>query len=207
MSVTLLDVHTHYAPLLAGSAIENVAPTAWNPRNGALYSVGIHPWEACEELGGERLAAIACHHQVVSIGETGLDKLRGGAAQHILFKNHIRLSEQVEKPLIIHCVKMAAQLLAVQDEMKPRQPWILHGFRGKPQEARRWLAHGLYLSIGEHFNEAALSEIPLDRLLIESDESLLSITQIYIRVATVLGLSEDALRSRMAANMEQLFVH
>lgn len=206
MPLTLVDAHTHHAPQPAGSAIENVSPAAWNPRAGALYSVGIHPWEAQENINLAPLIAIASHPQVAAIGETGLDKLRGAWGQLPLFREQILLSEQVEKPLIIHCVKMSDLLLEVRREMKPRQPWILHGFRGKPQEACQWLAHGLYLSIGEHFNEAALGEIPLNHLLVESDESELPISQIYDRIAHVLGLSAQALTGEVTANLERLFV-
>ena len=55
-------------------------------------------------------------------------------------------------------------------DLRPSNPWIIHGFRGKAALAEEYLKHGFYLSFGEKYQEAALCRVPADRLFIETDE-------------------------------------
>ncbi len=122
--------------------------------------------------------------QVLAIGETGLDALRGGdlAVQTELFKCHAAISEELKKPLIIHAVKTFQQIIALRNSLRPTLPWIIHGFRGKEEMAVQLLKHGFYLSLGEKFNPEAARVIPAACLLVETDESPLPIEQIALQV-------------------------
>ena len=82
----------------------------------------------------------------------------------------IEISENRELPLILHIVRAFPEIIALKKQLSPKQPWIIHGFRGKPQLASELLRHGFYLSIGEKYNPEAVAVIPRDRLLLESDE-------------------------------------
>lgn len=175
----MFDFHTHN--LMAKKALISVEP-GFTPLEGALYSVGIHPWHSAdvtrEKL--QRLEADARLDCVKAIGETGLDKLRGGAAeaQIELLKHHIELSETLGKPLVLHVVKAFPEIIVLKRRMQPVQPWIIHGFRGKRQLAEELLRHGFYLSLGENFNAEAARIIPSNRLLAETDESTANIAAI-----------------------------
>ena len=79
------------------------------------------------------------------------------------------------KPLVIHLVKAVDELLKVKRDLRPSNPWIIHGFRGKAALAEEYLKHGFYLSFGEKYQEVALCRVPADRLFIETDESEVSI--------------------------------
>lgn len=175
-----IDIHSHDTKR-ADTAIINISPDEV-VCPGTYYSMGIHPWDtpAVTQSMLETLASKVHNEQIVAIGETGLDALKGGnmAKQVELFKFHILLSEQLEKPLIIHAVKTFPQIIKLKQELKPRQPWIIHGFRGKPELAQELLRHGFYLSLGEKFNKETVSIIPSDRLFYESDESPLPIEKI-----------------------------
>ena len=57
-------------------------------------------------------------------------------------------------------------------------PWIIHGFRGKPQLAEALIRQGFYLSLGERYNPMSAAVIPIDRLLAESDGSRLMAAEI-----------------------------
>lgn len=179
-----IDIHSHDYNRV-DSAIINISPEE-DIRPGAYYSMGIHPWNTpiVTQSMLDALASKAHNKQIVAIGETGLDALRGGdiATQIELFKFHILLSEQLEKPLIIHAVKTFPQVIKLKQELKPRQPWIIHGFRGQPELAQELLRHGFYLSLGEKFNKETASIIPSDRLFFESDESTLPIEKIIARI-------------------------
>lgn len=92
------------------------------------------------------------------------------AAQTALLRIHYELSETLRKPLILHIVKSFPEIIALRKQWKPTQPWIIHGFRGKPQLARELLAHGFHLSYGKKYNPASLAITHASRLLRETDE-------------------------------------
>lgn len=192
---SIIDIHTHR--LDAGpEAIISVEPEAFAPQPGHLYSVGYHPWSSIPQSLDD-LTAIATHPQVVAIGETGLDALRGAsiAEQEQLFAHHIALAQQLSKPVIAHMVRTSQQLIKVWRRMQPCGiSLVIHGMRGNENVARTLIDAGCYLSYGEHFNPNALRATPLDRILAETDESLTPITQIIATQATALNLTcEDYL--------------
>lgn len=178
------DIHSHDKQRV-DDAVINISPFE-DIIPGAVHSVGIHPWLAHEATHDtlQRLALMCAHRQIVAIGETGLDALRGGdiSKQTEIFIKHIALSEEYRKPLIIHAVKTYSGIITLHRDLHPTQPWIIHGFRGKPQLAIELLRHGLYISLGEKFNPDTAAIIPDDRLFFESDESPLPISQIIYRI-------------------------
>ena len=178
----VLDVHSHrWAPYAEGiiSLRELDAPLC----KGQLYSAGIHPWDTASadvEETFPKLEELALNPQVVMIGECGVDVGKGAPLykQLLILKRHIDLSERVGKSLILHCVKGADIILGLKRDLQPKQPWIIHGFRGKPELARQLTDKGLYLSFGEKFNPATVMQMPCERLLAETDESVLTIEEI-----------------------------
>ena len=130
----MLDFHTHNLNANKDSIINISITDADRIKNGYKYSIGIHPWDSesvsAEEL--HKLSEIATNDNVILIGEAGLDKLKGAnqLEQEELFRNQIKLSEDLSKPLLIHCVKAYQELIAIKKELKPKQPWIIHGYRG-----------------------------------------------------------------------------
>jgi TatD DNase family protein len=178
------NIHTHHRP--AVDAVLNVYPQDFAPREGEEYSVGIHPWyaESATPADWERLRQAARHPQVVLIGECGLDKLCDTpfAVQQSAFERQVLLSEEVGKPLLIHCVKCYNEVLACKRRLRPRQPWIIHGFRGKPTVARTLLEAGCSLSYGARFNPESVRLTPPDRLFVETDDADISIEEVVRRV-------------------------
>lgn len=176
----IFDTHTHTPRPYAAVCIDPVAiPSGFTPEEGILYSVGIHPWNALRADASHLavLDSLARHPAVIAIGETGLDANAEASreVQASLLRHHIRLSEESAKPLVLHMVRGWDCLSGLRREMRPAQPWIVHGFRGKPELARRLVAEGLYLSYGEKFNPASVAATPPERLLVETDESELPI--------------------------------
>ncbi len=173
------------------------------------YSLGIHPWTASQAtLETWAYLEEAAHQQNVSaIGEAGLDKLTDTDwdIQQEAFIHQIRLSETVGKPLIIHCVKAFNEVIRLKKEMKPQQPWIVHGFRNNLNIARQLMNEGIYLSLGEKYQEEVLMNIPLHRLLVETDESTLPIRDIIARMADVRGMEADELIKILTENVQNIF--
>ncbi|MBB3187906.1 TatD family hydrolase [Microbacter margulisiae] len=159
------------------------------PDHNRLYSIGIHPCQIERNYRQEMeiLRRYATSPLVAAIGEAGLDKTcrTGFVLQQELFYEEALLAAYVRKPLIIHCVKAWQEIIALHKTLRPSIPWIIHGFRGKPELAHSLLREGFYLSFGEKFNPASVVLTPSNRLCIETDESDLSIDAIYRHIAFV----------------------
>ena len=146
------DIHTHGH--VGPDVVCSIEPS--EPLIGdygqAWYSVGIHPWSTVSAVSDDtfdRLEAMAADPRVVAVGEAGLDAVRGGdaAIQEDVFVRQALLAEKVEKPLVVHCVRRYGRILELHKAISPRQLWIIHGFRGKPELARQLSAAGIGISL------------------------------------------------------------
>ncbi len=197
----ILDIHTHsltpnlqavidLSSRLRETEEDSLIPPGYSSEQ--RFSVGIHPWTLTEEVPEglmERVEEIAAHPQVAVIGETGIDIPKGGPLfrQMLVFKQMIELSEKVGKPLLIHNVKAHDIIVGIHKEIKPTQPWIIHGFRNKPSIADIFIKEGIYLSFGQYFNPATVHNTPHELILAETDESNLPITEIIHLLSDARG--------------------
>lgn len=208
----LKDIHTHR---LTDSAPEEVllsCPVLKNeiPAEAVYISAEIHPWHlTAENLSCqiERMENMLSDSRVLALGEVGLDKLTECPypIQIKAFEEIVSISEAYGKPLIIHCVKSVDELIAIRKKMRPALPWIMHGFRGKPQQADSLLRHGFYLSFGEHYNSQVMKEIPIERLFLETDESNVPIDELYNRAAAIRHISAEELKLAVLHNVNNVF--
>ena len=204
------NIHTHTS-LQPETEILSLSPEQLSTDTHVVYaSIGIHPWNLTLEYSEHQWEAM-CQSvkdkRTIAIGECGLDKLKGPSLelQTAIFKQEAALAEDSSLPLIIHCVKAFNELILLKKEISPRQPWIIHGFRGKLSLALDCIRHGFYLSIGSRFQTDTLKAIPLDRLFIETDESEESIGSIYQRIAEVKGISLQELTEAINKNVREVF--
>ena len=203
------DIHTHHHPDTPGTAIVQLVPDAFSLQPKYYYSVGLHPWSISEDWKTQmaKVAIIALHPQVLMIGEAGLDKKNGSAPMELqleVFREHIRLSELLHKPLIIHCVKSIDEILSIRKETKATRPWILHGFRGGIEQWKQLSKTGLHISIGKHYNTELIKQLPLQQLLIESDDST-EIDKIYNSISRDTGITVFELQQFVRSNIFRLF--
>ena len=198
-----VDIHTHFSEKTDNPAIRNLtfteADNLFNSDKTGLYSVGFHPWHA-DEFSSElmdKLTFWTTDSRFVALGECGLDKNSKVQfdVQLNVFEQQVILSEMVNKPLIIHCVGGFNELLELKRKLHPRQSWIIHGFRGKPDLATRILKTGCSISFGEHFNTESVRLTPTDRLFVETDESQLPITDIYHSIALIRNCNPKELNA------------
>ena len=208
----LKDIHTHR---FTDSAPEEVLLSCLVlkkeiPAEAVYVSAEIHPWHlTAENLSCqiERMENMLSDHRVLALGEVGLDKLTECPypIQIKAFEEIVSISEAYGKPLIIHCVKSVDELIAIRKKMRPALPWIMHGFRGKPQQADSLLRHGFYLSFGEHYNSQVMKEIPIERLFLETDESNVPIDELYNRAAAIRHISAEELKLAVLHNVNNVF--
>ncbi len=204
----ITDFHTHLA---APGAIVAVDIDRFEPRPHMLYAVGLHPWRVtADDARLDRLEALAHHDQVVAVGETGIDALRGASldVQREAMRRHIIVAEHVGKPLVVHCVRTSQQIIKLWRDTAPHHvALVVHGFRGNERVAQALLNEGFYLSFGEHFNPRALAVTPLERLLIETDDAPVSIEQVAATVAAQRGITPAALLTQVARTATTLVLN
>lgn len=175
-----------------------------------FYSLGIHPWKIREENLSRSIDYIlnnAIFDSIKAIGECGLDKLcdTPWELQEKAFFAQIKISEALEKPLIIHCVKAFDELLAFKHEAQAKQAWVIHGFRGKPEQAKQLVQNGFYLSLGLKYNADSLLVIPSDKLFLETDDSDNTIETVYKNISEDLKTSLENLKKQIHINAALVF--
>lgn len=192
-------------------AIIDVSPRLGMPSMEILenqyYSAGIHPYDTVDDVPVElwgRLEALLQLRQVVAVGEGGIDLSgKGGPLyrQLRIFKRLVDISESMGKPLLVHCVKGEDVICGLRRDLKPKQTWVIHGFRKKPESASQLLRAGCMLSFGSLFNDATVRSVPTDRILAETDESPLPIEDIIARMSEI---RETDLLETIAGNSARL---
>ena len=151
-------------------------------------SVGTHPHNAHEELDlpVDEIIRLSEHPKVVAIGEAGLDyhyKHSTPEAQAEGFRRHIAAARETGLPLEIHTREADADAIAILEDEHARGtfPAILHCYTGGPELARRAVELGLYVSFTGVVSfkksdalRAIACDVPLDRLLVETDAPYLA---------------------------------
>lgn len=167
-------------------------------------SFGLHPWHLTDDWQSELSALEARISPPCFVGECGLDHLCSTPypLQLAAFEAQIQLSERLALPLVLHCVRAIDDVLRLKHGT--RQPWIFHGFRGKPQQLRQLLDHGFYVSFGFRHNTESLRACHLHRLFLETDDTPSPIAPLYATAATLLGTTPQALNRQLWQNATAL---
>ena len=151
-------------------------------------SIGTHPHNADQEHGitPAEIIAISQHPKVVAIGEAGLDYFyQKSTAQNQAdgFRAHIQAARETGLPLEIHTRDADADTLALltAEHEKGAFPAVLHCYTGGRELALRAVDMGLYVSFtgvvtfkkSQALRDLAC-EIPIDRILLETDAPFLA---------------------------------
>jgi TatD DNase family protein len=192
-------------------------------------SVGIHPHEAAAE-GDEavrQIVDLAKNQKVVGIGETGLDfyyEHSPRPRQEAVFRAHCNASRETSLPLIVHTRDADEQTVAVLASERP-PAGVIHCFTSGRALAEFALELGFYISLSGivTFKNAAdlraiARDIPLERLLIETDAPYLApvpmrgkrnepafVTHTAAAVAELKGVSLPELARVTRENFFRLF--
>ena len=175
---TMLTIATRLDEFDAVRAIAEAHNEIW-------CSVGVHPHEAKDHtaLLPQQLVALAAHPKVVGIGETGLDfhyDLSPRDIQERVFRTHIGASRETGLPLIVHAREADGEVADILDEERP-PPGVMHCFSSGRALAEAALALGFYISVSGLVTfrnaeelRAIVRDVPLDRLLVETDAPYLA---------------------------------
>ena len=150
------------------------------------YSVGVHPCEdqaVMQRATVETLVGLAQSDKVWAIGETGLDYFHSTefvAEQKACFARHIQASKIVKKPVVVHTRSSKTDTIDII-RAENSTHGILHCFTEDWETAKAVLDCGYYISFSGivSFKNAqdlrdVAKQVPLDRLLIETDSPYLA---------------------------------
>lgn len=154
-------------------------------RKDVAFSCGIHPLHLEDSCNYAELKHFASEEKVVALGETGLDyahQIENRSLQKASFREHIRISRDLNKPLIVHTrAALADTLLILHEENAQDCSGVLHCFTEDRATAKVLLDLGFYISfsgIVTFQNAKKLREvvryIPMDRILVETDSPYLT---------------------------------
>ncbi len=199
---------------------------------GVYCSVGVHPHNVADEppVTVDALLRAAEAPEVIGIGETGLDYYYDHsprAAQRASFRVHIAAARESGLPVIVHTRAADDDTIAIlEDEAgKGAFPGLIHCFSTDKKVAEAAINIGLYVSISGIVTfkkaealRAAVRDLPLERLLVETDAPYLApapyrgkrnepayVVETAARLAAELGVGADALARATTANFFALF--
>ena len=215
-----------------GSCMKSsAAALALAQQHAAIYAaVGIHPHDAdsADEAAYEQLRGWSWHPKVVAIGEIGLDyhyDFSPRSVQQDVFVRQLAVAKECDLPVILHDREAHGDILRLVKEQGQGVRGVFHCFSGSIEMAREVLKLGFYLSVGGTltFKNAAklpeiVKEIPLERLLLETDSPYLTpvphrgrrneplhVSLVAKKVAQLRGLSVEEVARQTTANTCRCF--
>ena len=221
-----LTISTTLETFAAVREVARSQPNLW-------CSAGVHPDEQRDgrEASLEELLRMAHDPKVVAIGETGLDyyRIEGDPEwQRERFRTHIRAARACGKPLVIHTREAAEDTLRImRDEGAGTVGGVMHCFTETWEVAHAAIDLGFHISFSGivTFKNARVvkevaSQVPLDRMLVETDSPYLApvphrgkvnqpafVRHVAEEVARLRATDFETIAARTSENFFALFRH
>ncbi len=195
-----------------------------------LPMLGLHPCDVKDDFEKilDEMRSGFNQHKYYGVGETGLDyhwDMTFVEQQKLSLAQHVHWANELELPLILHTRKSFDDTYeVVKKHMSENLTGIFHCFGGSVEEAQKVFDLGFYIGIGGvlTFKKSGLdnvmAELPLDRVVLETDSPYLAPTPYrgkrnessYVRLiaeklAEVKGISLDEVAEITTANAYELF--
>jgi len=201
-------------------------------------TIGIHPHEAklATDADFEEMAQLAKRPKVIAWGEIGLDYFYDHSPRDVqqqVFLSQVQLAQAAKLPIVIHCRPSGSSEDAWQDCLKLlREHWapselggILHCFTGTWAHAQQALDMGFMISFAGNITfpkalqiREAAKQVPLDRMLIETDSPFLApvphrgkrnepswVKEVARQLGELRGLSTEQIGLQTAKNFYRFF--
>ena len=198
---------------------------------GVYAVVGLHPSYTDEKFDWEKYSSLARSDKVVAIGEIGLDyynrpknkekKREFEERQISLFVEQLALAESLDLPVIIHCRSAHDDVAEILRKRRRRIRGVVHCFTGEWESAQVYLDMGLYIGFtGIIFKldlKKSVTEVPLDRMLVETDcpylmppsgsgrNEPLYVKEVVKAIASLRGEKDEKIAEVTTANARRLF--
>jgi len=225
--------------IVTGASVEGSrhAVALADAKPGVLWATaGVHPHHAADydEAAHADIAGLAQCDNVVAVGECGLDYFRNFSpkeAQRSAFARQLQTAAAINKPVFLHQREAHDDFVTILDEHADGLAGgVAHCFTAGPAELLAYLERGLYIGItgwicderrGDSLR-AAVRELPLDRLLLETDAPYLVprdfpeklpgrrneprvLPHVLHAVARAMACEPDEVAAAATANTEKLF--
>ena len=178
------------------------------------YSIGLHPWYIQASSWRQafmQLQQYSRQQQVLAIGECGLDKVCKIplTLQEEVFAAQILWANEINKPLVIHCVRAFEEVTTLLKKHQNKVPVIFHGFNKNRVLAEKLIEKGYWLSLGKallHENmQEVFAALPLDKIFLETDDATAGIESIYQSAAAIKNISTEQLILQIKKNTATVF--
>ena len=192
-------------------------------------AVGIHPHNAKDMLSSDidTLRKLAKHKKVVALGEMGLDYYHNFSPkneQAVCFARQLKLAKELDMPAIIHS-REASQPVFDMIKDSGVKKGVIHSYSGSVEMALEYVKLGYYIGISGVLTYKTaeklirvVDEIPLERLLIETDAPYLSpvphrgernssayLKYVIRKIAEIKGITEAEAAKATEENAKRLF--
>ncbi len=182
-----------------------------------VFSLGLHPWNISNtdiKKALPILDSLSDNPQLVAIGECGLDRAvsTNFETQKEVFISQLRIANNRNKAIIVHCVRAFSDILSILKEEKPSIPIIFHAYSGNADILQKLIKYNTYFSCGHDlFDERSkanriINHIPLNRLFLETDDWNGSIEDIYDIASKKIGKSLLELRHQIYYTYKSLIL-
>ncbi len=205
-------------------------------------TVAMHPHDINDprdKIGFDynKFLELAKNPKVVGIGECGLDyqfcedDLTQQKQQQEIFIQHLKLAQEVNKPIIIHSRRLFPEILEIiktfQASNTRHLAGVLHCYMGRWSYAEEYLKLGFYLSFTGLITYArdydkVIKNCPLDKILIETDSPYLTpdplhkkdeivrntplnVELVARKIAEIKGISLEEVAKQTTQNAQKLF--
>ncbi len=220
----LINTSCDYASMLQGVRLADAYP--------AVYAtVGMHPHDSkdFDATFIAEMTALAAHPKVVAVGEIGLDyhyDLSDRATQRDVFAAQLEYADRFGLPVTLHVRDAYGD---ARDILRAQRRFLRHGvlwhcYSGSPEFARQAAKEGHYFSFGgaitfrNAHKEQVLAEIPIERVLSETDSPYMSpepyrgkpntplrIPIIVAKLAEIYGVAPTDMEAAIRANTLRFF--
>ncbi|WP_214838188.1 MULTISPECIES: TatD family hydrolase [unclassified Exiguobacterium] len=193
--------------------------------------VGWHPVDAvdCTEADLARIEILMDHPKVMALGEIGLDYHWDKSPKDVqqrVFRQQIAIAKRTNMPIVIHNREATADVLDILEEEHAEEVGgVFHSYSMSVELLERCLRLNFYISLGGPVTfknakvpKAVAQQVPLDRLLVETDCPYLTptpfrgkrnepayVTYVAEEIASLRDMSYDALAEATTANAKRLF--
>lgn len=183
--------------------------SVYNRSKQIIPAIGIHPWYVAEasQNWAEKMADLLAKHSFLQVGEIGLDSLKPDLQQQEhFFTEQLRLARKFNRIVNIHAVHTTDKVCALIKKFYYPLPFILHNYHGSRVITQKATQLNGYFSLGPAFSEKHLADIPLNRLLLETDllDSALLKENAH-KIAWILGIKPEQLEQQLFKNVKDLF--
>lgn len=235
-NLTLTDSHFHspkcdFPSINAGCSADDLAQRIKDySSENTYFAAAMGPWETegrtQSEIDSqfEILLANIRKYNPLFIGETGLDyywqNYGKPDVQIPLFIRHLELASELDKRVLIHCRQADEDVCRILKEHSPSYSGVIHCCDGDKALVETALEQGFYISFAGNLTyksntaiRKALTIVPKDRLLLETDSPYLSpvplrgkpncsenIIYTYRTAAEILNIDPEELTALVYAN-------